>query len=423
MSFVDSLAGPIGTPQLNQDEAAAEATRAKEQADAYAKQQAEYEARAQAQADLAAAARNAEEQRAINDAMATSYQKYGQDKTFINPVTGRAEFFPKDYHLPTSAEVAQRVLPAPAASGTVADIAKWTPPSTPHVEDDLLGPVDKALADVGAGRGTEQPTAPSPSGPLRWSMGGKWYERAPGSSVDVPVKQVASPGGTTFEAISGAKPMSPETMDAIRHGIRAQGAFGGTPLDKGQAPEEFNAGYFGTKLPEVAADEPLSAGGVSTSSRPAFLQPSMIENPAQRLALSQIETGLREEQPVTDENLPPGAPPYLKSAVDIGKLLHLTHRQTADLALGAMRGGKNDQLAIDQAKVAAVTDAHLRDDEQIRKIDAHLQDPKLPKDQRASLLSQRAFFVDHKRITEAGLIPQAKQDKLTGFENLPPTGQ
>jgi hypothetical protein len=88
-----------------------------------------------------------------------------------------------------------------------------------------------------------------------------------------------------------------------------------------------------------------------------------------------------------------------------------------------MRGGKNDQLAIDQAKVAAVTDAHLRDDEQIRKIDAHLQDPKLPKDQRASLLSQRAFFVDHKRITEAGLIPQAKQDKLTGFENLPPTGQ
>jgi len=311
MSFVDSLAGPIGTPQLNPDEAAAEATRAKEQADAYAKQQAEYEARAQAQADLAAAARNAEEQRAINDAMATSYQKYGQDKTFINPVTGRAEFFPKDYHLPTSAEVAQRVLPAPAASGTVADIAKWTPPSTPHVEDDLLGPVDKALADVGAGRGTEQPTAPSPSGPLRWSMGGKWYERAPGSSVDVPVKQVASPGGTTFEAISGAKPMSPETMADIREGVRSLGA-------------------FGDKLAPVS--DRRTAGGVSTSSQPAFLPPSMIENAGTRLTMAQIANAKRELEPA-DLTVPEGSvSPRESLALEMAKRSGATKGQAMGIA-------------------------------------------------------------------------------------------
>jgi hypothetical protein len=126
--------------------------------------------------------------------------------------------------------------------------------------------------------------------------------------------------------------MSSETMDAIRHGIRAQGAFGGTPLDKGQAPEEFNAGYFGTKLPEVAAGEPLSAGGVSTSSQPALLPPSMIENAGTRLTMAQIANAKRELEPA-DLTVPEGSvSPRESLALEMAKRSGATKGQAMGIA-------------------------------------------------------------------------------------------
>jgi hypothetical protein len=351
------------------------------------------EVRMAADAASRTAEQHAAEEAAKADAFAHGHSAYQ------SPVTGEAAFLEPDYRPATASELAGRVAPAQDTSAA-ARVVAYQPPapkgewvSTKPNESvrkfqDTLGNMVSYANKLGEDR--------KDSGVLRWSMGGMWYERQPGSSVDTPVAQVTGPMGVSFKSISGA----PADMDTI-HSI----ARGSRDVDLvGPPTEDQQYGAFGRALPAA------TGGGFSPSpalSDVATLPQSSIDEIMQQLQLSRAKSAIAGEQPASTTHLPEhtGVP-----AVDITSLIAkmypwMSRNQLLDITREALSRGvgqkQGQQETIEQlVRTRDAADAELAD------VDAKLADKKLDPATRQKLQQRHDHAVNLKTSAEAVLVPQ-----------------
>jgi hypothetical protein len=145
-------------------------------------------------------------------------------------------------------------------------------------------PLPSMVAERIGERDIQPPVPTSEPGALRFSVGGKWYERAPGTS------------GGTFEttprqtdkgmAFDRGAPASAGDMSAVRQQVRSQGAFGSTtPLGPDRGP-----------------------GGFSPSPRVedvAVMPESVLEEQDKQRIARELSRANADMSPVSDEELPP----------------------------------------------------------------------------------------------------------------------
>jgi hypothetical protein len=156
--------------------------------------------------------------------------------------------------------------------------SSFSNPRAPTLEG--LDEIDRAVTNSQ----TITPPQEPESGALRFSVGGKWYERAPGTS------------GGTFEttprqtdkgmAFDRGAPASAGDMSAVRQQVRSQGAFGSTtPLGPDRGP-----------------------GGFSPSPRVedvAVMPESVLEEQDKQRIARELSRANADMSPVSDEELPP----------------------------------------------------------------------------------------------------------------------
>jgi hypothetical protein len=377
------------------------------------------EARKRVEVRMAAdAASRTAEQHAAEEAAKADAFAHGHS-AYQSPVTGEAAFLEPNYRPASSAEVVQRVLPTPD-TGAAGRIAGYQPPAqrtaTNASEPDPIGAFQGQLGNMvsyAKNLGREK----ADSGVIRWSMGGKWYERKPGSSVDMPVEQSKGPDGrTTFKVISGA----PDDMDTI-HSI----ARGSRDADLvGPPTEDQQYGAFGKALPAAVS------GGFSPSpalSDVATLPQSSIDDIMQRAQYAKAKTAIAGEQPIGAQagSEKTGIPQVDMLSRIFEQNPQMTRNQRIQLTIDAIShgAGKSDELSMKEASAQKAIAYGNNVNAQVAKIDAQLNNPKLDPALRESLNRDRQTLLDNKEVYTKSLVEHYSPDKFTTLLNTAPTGK
>ena len=342
------------------------------------------EARMAADAASRTAEQHAAEEAAKADAFARGHSAYK------SPVTGEAAFLEPSYRPASSAEVVQRVLPTPdtGAAKRIAPIPTGPPEQSAH---------PAATSD------------PSPAGVIRWSMGGQWYERQPGSSVDTPVAQVKGPRGVSFKSISGA-PADMDTIHSIARGSREADLVG-------PPTEDQQYGAFGKALPAAVS------GGFSPSpalSDVATLPQSSVDDIMQRAQYAKAKTAIAGEQPIGAQ---PGTEKTGIPQVDMLSRIFeqnpgMTRNQRLQMTLDAISHGAGNTKLGDEEAIRRIAQTHVATNSEVANIDKQLEDKNLPKEKRAELELRRKNAIALAHATDARLSPTTTA-KESQFEYMP----